>query len=201
MPIPVPDGEDGFQPFPGFAFYVNFAAHADNQTGGGSGTGFQGMGTVAPEVSGAFQEVSGLEAMMEPKVIKEGGRNYGAVQRPGGVTFATVILKRGIIEVRHLWRWWSFFAGADGAKNGGWAPTGRCDVSIALIRIALKEDLADHIQSGHRIPILGWRLENAMPIKYRVADLNARGTEVAIEELHLAHEGLHMTGVGKDDPQ
>ncbi len=188
MPIPVPDGQDDFQPFPGFAFHVAFAAHADSQTGGGSGTGFQGMGTVAPEVAGAFQEISGLEATMEPKVIKEGGRNYGAVQRPGGVTFATVILKRGIIDVRHLWRWWSFVAGADGVKNGGWAPSGRCDVSIALI-------------DGDRNPVLGWRLENAMPVKYRVADLNAKGTEVAIEELHLAHEGLHMVGVGMDDGQ
>jgi phage tail-like protein len=175
----VPDGEDGFQPLPGFAFHVSFAAHSDS----GAGTDpFKGMGMVAPEVAGGFQEVSGLEATMEPKVFKEGGRNYGSVQRPGPVTFATVILKRGIIiEPRHLWAWWGFFAGADGATNGGWDPTGRCDVSIALIR--------------DRQPVVGWRLENAMPVKYRAADLNARGTEVAIEELHLAHEGLHMSGV------
>ena len=123
---------------------------------------------------------------MEPKVIKEGGRNYGAVQRPGAVTFATVILKRGIIiSPRHLWTWWAFFAGADGATNGGWLPAGRCDVSIALIQ-------------NNRDPVVGWRLDNAMPVKYRVGDLNARGTEIAIEELHLAHEGLHMKGVAKE---
>lgn len=179
MAISVPDGEDGFQPLPGFAFHVSFAAHSGNPA---SSDPFTGMGKVAPQVAGGFQEVSGLEATMEPKVIKEGGRNYGAVQRPGTVTFATVILKRGIIESpRHLWAWWGFFAGADGATNGGWAPTGRCDVSIALIR--------------NRKPVLGWRLDNAMPVKYRVGDLNARGTEVLIEELHLAHEGLHMSGV------
>jgi hypothetical protein len=29
-----------------------------------------------------------------------------------------------------------------------------------------------------------------MPVKFKFADLNAKGTEVGIEELHLVHEGL-----------
>jgi phage tail-like protein len=186
MPVGVAEGQDNFQPFPGFAFYVAFDAHADSQTSGRGG--FEGMGKVAPQVSGGFQEITGLEATMEPKVIREGGRNYGSRQFPGPVTFATVILKRGIIEVRHLWRWWSFVAGADGVENGGWNASGRCDVSIALIGPRGKT-------------VLGWRLENAMPVKYRVGDLNARNGEVAIEELHLAHEGLHMAGVGEEAEQ
>ena len=119
---------------------------------------------------------------MEPKAIKVGGRNYGPVQRAGPVTFATVTLKRGIIASRHLWIWWSWFAGADRKPNGGWSPAGRCDVSIALIR--------------DRVAVVGWQLEKAMPVKFRVADLNARGTDVAIEELHLVHEGLHALDVG-----
>ena len=31
-----------------------------------------------------------------------------------------------------------------------------------------------------------------MPIKFKAADLNAKGTDVAIEELHMAHEGLSL---------
>jgi hypothetical protein len=31
-----------------------------------------------------------------------------------------------------------------------------------------------------------------MPIKFKTADLNAKGTEVGIEELHIAHEGLTL---------
>ena len=34
-----------------------------------------------------------------------------------------------------------------------------------------------------------------MPVKFRIGDLSARGNEIAIEELHLVHEGLHMVGV------
>src|SRR5262245_11223257 len=62
-------------------------------------------GSRLPLCRGAFSECTGLEATMEPKVIKEGGRNYCAAQRAGQVTFATVILKRGITEARSLWQW------------------------------------------------------------------------------------------------
>ena len=53
--------------------------------------------------SGAFAECSGLEATMEPKVIMVGGRNWCDAQRAGQVTFATVILKRGMTTTRDLW--------------------------------------------------------------------------------------------------
>ena len=61
--------------------------------------------TITNLCNGAFSECTGLEATMEPKVIKEGGRNSGAVQRAGPVTFSTVILKRGMTASRDLWRW------------------------------------------------------------------------------------------------
>ncbi len=181
MPAPGPKGEDRFTPFPGFNFHVHFAPHSDDFEGGGGGGEFLPMTGIDSAVSGGFSEISGLEATMEPKVIKAGGQNYGAIQRAGPVTFATVVMKRGIVEARHLWGWWALFSGADGKPNGGWAKTSRCDVFISLIR--------------GDVPVLGWKLANAMPVKFRAADLNARGTEVAIEELHLAHEGLHMKGV------
>jgi len=43
--------------------------------------------------AGRLRSATGLEATMEVKVIKEGGRNYGVIQRSGLVTFATVVLK------------------------------------------------------------------------------------------------------------
>ena len=190
MPISIPEGEDGSIPFAGFAFHVQFSPIPAGGTGEvrpaqGSGNGnseFAPFTQLKQELAGGFSEVTGLEATMEPRAIKVGGRNYGPIQRAGQVSFATVVLKRGIIQSQHLWAWWSLFAGADRATNGGWAAGSRCDVAIALIR--------------GRVAVLGWQLENAMPVKFKVGDLNARGTEVAIEELHLVHEGLHMKGVG-----
>ncbi|KPJ93154.1 MAG: phage tail protein [Gammaproteobacteria bacterium SG8_11] len=123
--------------------------------------------------SGAFAECSGLEATMEPKVIKEGGRNWGANQRAGKVTFATLILKRGMTTTKDLWTWYEFVG------TGKYAH--RLNAVITMFD-----------NSGKAV--LGWKLTRALPIKFKAADLNAKGTDVAVEELHLAHEGLSMVG-------
>jgi phage tail-like protein len=126
--------------------------------------------------TGAFAECTGLEATMEPKAIREGGANYGVAQRAGPITFATVVLKRGISTNRDLW---------DVVFNvvaaGKFAP--RLQVTITVM------DMANN-------PVIAWQLDRAMPIKFKFADLNAKGTEVGIEELHLVHEGLSSESVG-----
>ncbi len=124
---------------------------------------------------GAFAECTGLEATTEVKAIKEGGRNYGVAQRAGNTTFATVVLKRGIGQA-DLWKVFNMVA------TGAYAP--RLEVNITVF-------------GPNGKGVLAWKLENAMPVKYKFADLNAKGTEIGIEELHLAHEGL---GVGVAAP-
>lgn len=148
-------------PFHVFRFQVEFE---ETKLGAGAGA-------TVELCSGAFSECTGLEATMEPKVIKAGGRNYGVAQRAGPVTFATVILKRGMTTTRHLWRWFEAVSG------GGYAY--RMNVTITMFDAA-----------GQRV--LRWKLENAMPVKFKAADFNAKATEVGIEELHLAHEGLRL---------
>ena len=120
--------------------------------------------------SGAFAECSGIEATMEPKVIKEGGRNWGAIQLVGRTTFSTVILKRGMTRTKDLWQWFKLVA-----QEGRYAH--RLNAIITMF---------DNNGSG----ILSWKLKWALPIKFKAADLNAKGSDVAIEEIHLAHEGL-----------
>ena len=119
--------------------------------------------------SGAFAECTGLEATMEVKTIKEGGRNYGAAQRAGGATFATVVLKRGISSNRNL------FQIFNSVSTGYFAP--RLQVTI---------NVCDLDGSA----VMAWQLDKALPVKFKFADLNAKSTEIGIEELHLVHEGL-----------
>lgn len=126
-------------------------------------------GAPGKTVQMSFSECSGLEATMEPKTIKEGGRNYGAAQRAGNVTFATVVLKRGVSTDRGMWQIFN------DATTGHYAP--RLQVKITLLDGAMQ-------------PLLAWKLAKAMPVKFKFADLNGKGTEVGIEELHLVHEGL-----------
>jgi len=117
----------------------------------------------------SFAECTGLEATMEPKTIKEGGRNYGAAQRAGGVSFATIVLKRGVSTDRSLWQVFN------ATTSGKFAP--RLQVTITLLDGEMKSKMA-------------WQLTHAMPVKFKFADLNAKGMEVGIEELHFVHEGL-----------
>lgn len=144
-----------------FRFQVDFEVDSLNGNDKGSAMAL---------CSGAFAECSGLEATMEPKVIKEGGQNYGAHQRVGSVTFATVILKRGMTSSRDLWHWFEL-----SSRRGGY--TYRLAAIVTMFDTEGKA-------------VLAWRLERALPVKFKAADLNARGSEVGIEELHLAHEGL-----------
>lgn len=151
-------------PFHVFRFQVSFTSDTLGPGGPGSDV------TVC-----AFSECSGLEATMEPKAIKEGGTNYGVAQRAGAITFATVVLKRGISSDRSLWQIFN------AVSSGLFAP--RLQVTITLLDMSSQ-------------PAISWLLHRAMPVKFKFADLNAKGTEVGIEELHFVHEGLSSAPVG-----
>jgi phage tail-like protein len=131
--------------------------------------------SAVPLCSGAFAECTGLEASMEPRVIKAGGLNYGPAQRVGPVTFATVVLKRGMTTTRDLWNWFQLVAGGAYAYR-------------------LSAEITVHDNAGE--PVLTWGLARVLQVKFKAADLNARGSEVGIEELHLAHEGLTLIATG-----
>lgn len=119
---------------------------------------------------GAFSEVTGLEATVEPFSINEGGRNWGQHHRVGRTTFSTVILKRGVTVNRNLWKWFQALH-ADGAYKH------RLTVTITL-------------RGADGKGRISWTLQRAMPVKMKLADLSASGADVAVEELHLVHEGL-----------
>ena len=42
-------------------------------------------------------------------------------------------------------------------------------------------------------PAASWRCINAWPVKYTAPDFNGTSSEVAIETIELAHEGLTRT--------
>jgi phage tail-like protein len=150
-------------PLPIFRFRVRFTVATENS----------GVGGERLLCGGAFSECSGLEASMEPKAIKAGGHNYGEFQRAGRVSFATVILKRGVTRNRDLWKWFELMG------NGAYAY--RLNAEIILL---------DFDRDGQETPVMSWRMRNALPTRFRAADFNATSTQVAIEELHFVHEGL-----------
>lgn len=121
---------------------------------------------------GRFSEVTGLEASMSPKTIKEGGRNWGEIHLSGTTNFPPIVLKRGVTEIDDLYQWFDVTT-----RQANYAY--RLDGEISVFD-------ADGLEN----PILTWKLNNVMAIKFKGPDLSSTASAVAIEELHLVHEGM-----------
>lgn len=123
---------------------------------------------------GAFSEVTGLEATMTPKKVQEGGANYGERLLAGPTTFQPITLKRGMTRLDDAWAWFELVTRR---ANYGLRLAGRIEVRDSNIS---KE------------PLLTWVLSNVLPIKFKGADLSATASQVAVEELQIAYEGLRL---------
>ena len=127
---------------------------------------------------GAFQECSGLEVEMDVQEYLEGGRNDGVIKRVGRAKYSPLILKRGMLygdggKVNgELWNWIQNIA-------AGVRPVARYDGTVEVMSVGMQVAAT-------------WRFERGLPLKIRGPELNARTGEVAIEELHIAHEGLRL---------
>ena len=99
-------------------------------------------------------------------------KESGTHKLPGLAHYGNAVLRRGIIGSLNLYQW------INQVRNGD--PKARRNVIITL----LSEDLS--------AVVFTWKLLRAWPIKYSCGDLNAKGTDVALEELVLAYERLEM---------
>ena len=99
-------------------------------------------------------------------------KESGTRKLPGLAHYGNVILRRGIIGSLDLYAW------INDVRNGD--VNARRNVVISL----LSEDMTS--------VVFTWKLLRAWPVKYSFADLNGKGTDVAMEELVLAYERLEM---------
>ena len=136
----------------------------------------------APLTDGGFQEVSGLEIELDVQEYLEGGRNDGTVRRVGRAKFQPLVLKRGMFYGdsgtvnRALWAWLQGIA--SGAR-----PIPRCNGVIQVMR-----ETTDASQVA-----AVWTFDRGVPLRVRGPQLNGKTGEIAIEELHIAHEGLRLS--------
>jgi|SRR5579859_310962 len=124
--------------------------------------------------SASFSECDGLEMTMEPKTIREGGRNTGPVHLAGPVSYGQLTLKRGMTTSLDLWSWFEKMA-TDGQ-------TGYRTSATVVIRGSDQSDLAV------------FQLTGCLPVKLKAPALNAKDGGVAIEEMQIAYESLMLQG-------
>ena len=119
-----------------------------------------------------FQEVSGLSVEIDVIAYRDGSDRTGAVRRmPGLHKVPDVTLKRGVAGQTDLYDWLRAVINGQAARR---------NIAISL----LPED-----RSG---PVARWKLFNAFPVRFTLGPLNAKGTDVAMEELVLAAERLEI---------
>ncbi len=116
-----------------------------------------------------FSECSGLDSTVESVDYREGGDNTTVRKLPGKTTYSDITLKRGITDSSELWDWHNQAVQGNVQRKTG---------SIVLYDLANASEVAR------------WNFVNAWPTKWEGPSLNATGSEVAIETLTLAHEGV-----------
>ncbi len=118
-----------------------------------------------------FQEVSGLGMEITVAEYRNGNEKENSSRKITG-TFKVpdVTLKRGVIGAEDLYEW------LNEVRNGS-------QEALRAVKVQLLSE--DRSQVA-----VTWLLNNARPIKYTGPSLNGKGTDVAIEELVLACEGI-----------
>lgn len=70
----------------------------------------------------------------------------------------------------------------------------RVPIEQGMIASARK-NMAIILMGDEGTPVARWEFQNAWPTKYDAPDLSAKGNDVAIETLEIAHEGMKRVKV------
>jgi phage tail-like protein len=126
-------------------------------------------------IRAGFQECSNIGMEVTVVEYRNGNEPTNNVRKITGLNKASdVTLKRGAIGVLDLYGW------LNDIRNG--TSNGKRNVTINL----MSED------KTNTTPVLTWRLLNAFIMKYVSGPMNAKGSDVAMEELTLSYERMEM---------
>ncbi len=120
-----------------------------------------------------FQECSNIGMEVTVAEYRNGNEKENSVRKITGLNKSTdVTLKRGIMGSLNLYSW------LNDIRNGN---------QNALRNVVI------HLQSeDHTAIVMTWKLMRARIIKHVSGPMNAKGTDVAMEELTIAYERLEM---------
>ncbi len=118
--------------------------------------------------AGGFSEVTGFDASIDVMEYREGDMVQTPMKLPGLKKYGNITLKQGLADSMVLYEWMT--SGING------------EVDRKTITITLLDD--------EEAPAASWQVINAWPMHYTAPDFNATSSEVAIETLEIAHEGM-----------
>jgi phage tail-like protein len=119
--------------------------------------------------SAFFKSVSGINFETEVVPVVEGGANDTTFQLPGTVKWSNIVLKQGFTASSSLIQWRQQWVSGQGQR----IPTGQ----IILLDTSLTAQAT-------------WTFVRGWPAKWNIGDFDASKSELAIETLEIAHEGI-----------
>jgi len=120
-----------------------------------------------------FQELSGIGMEVAVSEYRTGNSKENSVMKITGINKASdVTMKRGVIGSFDLYQW------LDQIRNGD---------QNALRTVTIQLQNEDHTEV-----VQTWKLLRARIIKHTSGPFNAKGSDVAMEELVIAYERLEM---------
>lgn len=130
-----------------------------------------GSGTDGPQAG--FQEMSNVGMEVTVSEYRNGNEKENSVRKITGLNKATdVTMKRGVIGSLNLYTW------LNQIRNGDQS-------ALRTVTIQLQNE-------DHTAVVQTWKLMRARIIKHISGPFNAKGTDVAMEELTLSYERLEM---------
>ncbi len=122
--------------------------------------------------AGSFSEVSGFDASIDVVEYRAGDDPaITPTKLPGLVKYGNITLKWGAAETMVLYDW-------------------LIDITEGTIE---KKTVTLTALDEEGSPAVSWRCINAWPVKYTAPDFNGTASEIAIETIELAHEGMTRT--------
>ena len=116
---------------------------------------------------GGFSRVKGLVRETKVESRREGGVNDYEHKFATLTAYGNLILERGLVD-DYLWSW------HDAVVEG--------NITRRTVTIALHDESDQEVWR--------WLVERAFPVKWAGTDLDAGATQVVVESVELAHEGI-----------
>jgi phage tail-like protein len=117
-----------------------------------------------------FSEATIPDTSQDPIEYREGNEPPTVRKIPGLIKYGNLTLKWGITDSLELYNWRKLV-------EQGKATEYRRNIAVILMN-----------EEGS--PKSRWEFTDAWPSKYDCPDLNAKGSDIAIETLEIAHEGM-----------
>jgi len=117
----------------------------------------------------SFTDCSGLSTTTEVIENREGGDNVTVRKLPGKTSYDNISLKWGLTSSTELWDWRQQIINGNVVRKNG---------SIVVFDLDNSTEVAR------------WNFVRAWPTKWEGPTFSAKGNDIAIDTLVLAHEGL-----------